>query len=66
MDTRNMSQSTALHGAVETGQYETVEYLVLEAKASLNSKNCYGHTPIEIAQLNRRIKIADFLKTIRN
>ena len=64
LDTKNLSQQTALHMAVETGQMEAVEMLV-KAGCKVNAINVYGQTPIAIAQTLRKTKILDLLKNTR-
>lgn len=50
--------------AVETGQMEVVEFLA-STGCKVNSINCYGQTPIAIAQTLRKTKILDLLKKTR-
>ena len=64
LDTKNLSQQTPLHMAVETGQMEVVA-LLLEAGCKINSVNSYGQTPIAIAQTLRKTKIMELLKKTR-
>ena len=55
INTPNLTGNTALHCAAETGQVETVEFLV-NAGAKINVQNAYGQTPVAIATVLRRIK----------
>ena len=50
-----MTGNTSLHCAAETGQLETVEFL-LKAGVRTNVQNMYGQTPAAIATVLRRVK----------
>ena len=50
--------------AVETGQLGTVE-LLLNLGAKVDALNCYGQTPINIAQILKKTKILDRLRKSR-
>ena len=62
METKNMSGSTALHGAVETGQVSIVEYLVQDVGVDVDVKNLLGHTPHDLAVMLKRPKILKLLE----
>lgn len=52
--------TTALHIAVENGDFEFVKTLVAKG-ASLDLKNILGNTPLHIAVINGHLQIAQFL-----
>ncbi len=53
MATRNLSGSTPLHAAAETGQAKTVEFL-LEAGAKAHLYNAQGQTAEDLARAYKR------------
>ena len=61
LSAKNMSQNSALHAAVETGQVEVVEYLLREG-VSVTETNWYGQTPMAIASVLRRTAILELMR----
>ena len=55
LNARNLTGNSALHAAAETGQLETVDFL-LQSGAKTNLHNAYGQTPAAIASVLRRVK----------
>jgi len=54
------SQNSLVHIAVQSGQKETLHYL-LEKGLSLKTQNKFGETPLHIATRNKDIKMVQFL-----
>ena len=60
MDARNLSGSTPLHAAVETGKCEAVEFLLREG-ADAAAANSFNMTPEQMAKAANRPKIAKMI-----
>ena len=61
MNSKNLTHSTPLHMAVETGQENVVEYL-LSRGVHLNDRNLYGQTPKAVATVLGRSNILEMLQ----
>ena len=60
LNTTNMTRSTALHSAAETGQNKVVQFL-LEHDADCMKKDAYGRTALDVAQTLKRVEIEGML-----
>ena len=61
LNTVNLSRQTALHAAVETGQFKVVQFLV-EHNVDVTRKDIFGRTALELANLLNRKEIQGLLE----
>lgn len=65
LTTGDKMKFTPLHLAVIGGHLEAVECLIDNHDARIDAKNDHGHGPIELAALERHIKVLDYFATRR-
>ena len=60
LNTVNMSRQTALHAAVETGQFKVVQFLI-EHHIDTTRKDIFGRTPFHMSCKYGRLNTTKFI-----